>query len=510
MSGSTNIIERSLNITLEVQKLEDDCWSIYPTLTAGSSPIIHNFVFVLDCSHSMNKPINNDSQTTLMDLVKHAMKELLKKLPRHSQFSIILFENSARYLENNNTEGFKHFSVDLKNNIRNAMMKIDSITAGGDTCFTSAFKMIHDQRLLNTNFKSTIIFLSDSEGDLSKTDEKSPEELIKLMTSYKHLGLFEANEKIPSIIPIAIVPESKHDNANQRSEPTTLDFLAKLAKLSTNGRVKEPIIIRNNNPATYTQAFEHAVDLAVESSQYTPILEVSLISNGPPGFNTHPYKKKLENPIDYDGKTPVGKKLTYTLSAPPKSCEVNFIVDGYHIKAKHIFKDEELPKNQGEIKRINIDQFKWKNDTTISWLKCLGKIALGLILIAGFVTFGSIVTPSILSILLGLNFIAHTTGLIWGIGILGSLMGVLVVCNGITDLLNKTVSWKAKRTEPSPRLPSASQSESPSKPPRLQPNNPSQATALKNIGQFSHPLNSENLTTEEKQNNELNTQPARP
>jgi uncharacterized protein YegL len=411
MGKDINVAEREIEVAVKVKKADNNTWIITPEFTAGAGKAPpKNFIFIIDCSGSMGG--------RRLDLVKAAIRPLLDKLDIGDQLSIITFNDQAQCLIQNQI-------ITPDQNADYAKNQIGLMSASGGTSFAPAFREIKARNLVSPTHASTIIFLSDGEGD-DISSSAAPANIIKLIT----LG-----SKRPLLIPIAI-----------DASGTSTTYLTSLTQ-QANPHI-QPIFINNEAMTNYIRAFEQAFNLAIEHSQQKTRLEVVIEANDNIRKTRLESKRELSQPVHYDNKTPNTYSFVFESPVPPTSCRVRFICDGIHLAFDHQFQPKELPTDSGVVNQVRINKVQWKDNTALSWLKCLSKVVFGLGIIGACVAFGLMFTPASLAALIGVSFLAKMTGITWALTGLGSIPGLLLLGSGLTDLTHKTISWKTKTTGP--------------------------------------------------------------
>ncbi|MCD6039319.1 MAG: hypothetical protein K0S27_719 [Gammaproteobacteria bacterium] len=396
--GKNNIVANPISayVTLFKRPYEDkNVWVVTPVLQAfplPKQPTPRNIIFILDISSSM-------AQENRWQNVKTATQYLLEQLNAIDTFSLIVFNKKAKLLAENTTPNSEKLA-EIKGNL--AAQKPNSATY-----FCSAFHMVKDKKLIKDPSNSTIIFLTDGED----TQNISVDTLSELVTQ---------NKKRPRIIPIGIFLENKGKI-----------FLNNLAKKS--GQKSSAIYVDDNEPQAYKTAFQEALDLTQEYSEAPAELEIILLAKGDTHSTQMQCTRTLNN-VAYgnDSNASIQTTILFESPVPPHSLKLRFACDGFSLIGEHIISQDNLNSiSAGHQVNIPLPQFKWKETTTYSWIKSLGSIALGLLLLSSARFF----------------FLHNSILSLWATVAVGTFSGIAIACllgYGLVSLFRKTLFLPTK------------------------------------------------------------------
>ncbi|MCR9191616.1 MAG: VWA domain-containing protein [Gammaproteobacteria bacterium] len=386
------ITENDVRITVSISKALAGFWKITPSLIAHPAPQhIHpkNIVFLLDISGSMNgQPLSE---------VMLAVSNLLDKLQPNDTFSIVTFNNDATPMVQCKTASHEELAQ--------AKDSIKKISASGGTSFQNAFNGVNTADILPPNSHTSIIFLTDGQDHSSNAQA-----LFAPFSKQKNLR----------IIPIGILD----------AESSLLNELARLS--DTNA-----LYINRRTPMAYQNAFDMAFRQAIAHSSRPATIDMTVSSPVQPNFTRLDVKRVL-NRVCYDGESPTSTDIYLSAPTPIKHLELTFHCDDRSLQAtRRLTSDEYQTLENGSSLELGITSFKWKNNSTYSWMLALGQIAIGLTLLAGTGLWVVSLPPFSLAIWQSIIMIAMV-----------AMAGISLLMSGLIAVARKTIFLPTKAAAP--------------------------------------------------------------
>ena len=341
MEKST-IVNNPVDLDIYISKLSAESWQVTPALKAFPLPIRvapKNIIFLID---------NSGSMQVRLQKVKNAVSNLLDKLNPNDTFSVVSFNDTASVWVK-----YTHAS---KNTIVLAKKKIMSMSASSGTNFKNAFIAVNSRELMPAGSNTSIIFLTDGEDHNCSAK-----------------GLFQPFRKNKSlrIIPIGIL----------ESRNTLLDQLA-----SISGGADRALYITSDSSTEYQNAFDLAFKRATEQSQAPVRLEMRIEAGDDANVTVFDVSRTL-NCVVYDGSV-LQNSLYFNSPIPPQTLRLSFNCEDRLLQIRRkITPEERRELEQGKQLHLNFSAFKWKNNSTYSWILALGNMAVGLALLAGVSLF---------------------------------------------------------------------------------------------------------------------------
>ena len=391
----STIITNPVNLKVTVSKAGTDSWKVSPAWTAfptPEKPQAKHIIFILDTSSSM---------LSRLPKVIQAVSNLLDKLTPGDTFSILSFNSTATLVVNNTDVSSSKITA--------AKTKLSAMTAAGSTSFTQAFTAVNTFKLISSQKPTSIIFLTDGEDHTV-----SAQALWQLFRKKKSLR----------IIPIGIL---EHRNA----------LLDSLATLSGGG--ERALYIQNETSTEYQNAFDIAFTKTIAQSQTPAQLDMTIQARDKTNSTLLSVTRTL-NRMNYDGVSDNSTAVYFNSALPPNHLRLNLRCDDrlLQVSRKLTLRERSLLEQNGHAS-FRIPSYQWKNNSIGSWVRALGNIVIGLLILSGVILF--LLSFPQLSIIpwQSLAIAAVTASL----GLIMLLCGVLAIARK-TVLLPTTLSAEAR------------------------------------------------------------------